>query len=133
MKRNNCADHRQCIQSAAFIAVLLLTIAGISCTTQKPEIPPLNTQALTTVLERGVSTTSDVRAALGEPNGVGAALIPTAEGRREVWFYERIKVELGVAAGGEQVEGNEIHQEVLMVFFEGDRFEGFLWFSSEEE
>jgi len=93
---------------------------------KQPPPAPLNTQALTTTLVRGVSTAADVRAALGEPTGRGAALLPTADGGRTVWFYERMQVNI-------LVKPYDIKQEVLMVFFDKDVFDGYLWFSSEKE
>ncbi len=102
-----------------------MSIFFISCASQPsapPKLEPFNTDALTTVLTRGASTMDEVREALGAPNGSGSALLPTAEGPRKVWFYEKMKASMFGAAPS-------VEQHVLMVFFKDDRFDGFLWFS----
>ncbi len=85
-----------------------------------------------TELRRGVSTKEDVRRLFGEPNGDGGAFLPTATKSSEVWFYEDIEGDaVGSAPGG--VIRIEMRWQVLVVFFDGARFDGFLWFTSAEE
>ena len=70
-------------------------------------------------LKVGVSTRTEVRAALGEPNGNGAARFSPATRRREVWFYDYAKSGwLGT------------HFVVLGVFLDENLYDGHLWFSS---
>jgi hypothetical protein len=71
------------------------------------------------LLKRGMSVKSDVLAALGEPRGHGAArfhLLPTP---REIWFYEYV-----------ESDGVRTKLKFLLVFFDADRYDGHLWFSS---
>jgi len=73
-------------------------------------------------LQKGVSTEADVLLALGEPSGRGAArLSPERAAPTQVWVYE-LRV----------VKGDTERQKSLMVFLDGQRYEGYLWFSSKE-
>ena len=78
---------------------------------------------LDTQLHRGVSTKQDVLLLVGEPSGRGEALIPMDTARKEVWYYEDIKVEGLISPSTKQ--------QVLLVFFNGDRYDGYLWFSND--
>ena len=81
-----------------------------------------NFGALDTELQRGISTMDDVRRLFGETDGSGAfSVLPDAE-PRTAWFYDKIEVK----AEGEQIDAN---QDVLLIFFKGDRYDGYLWFS----
>ena len=77
---------------------------------------------LDTQLHRGVSTKQDVLLLVGEPSGTGEALIPMDTARKEVWYYEDIKIGL---------LSSSTKQQVLLVFFNGDRYDGYLWFSND--
>lgn len=87
---------------------------------KQPNVPAFNNAALTTTLQRGVSSAADVKDVLGEPTGSGEFLVYTE--LCTVWFYEKMKVD---------VSGHEldIQQDVVIVFFKEERFDGFLWFS----
>ncbi len=67
------------------------------------------------------STAADVRAALGEPRGHGRARYTADQPLRKVWFYEFL-----------QIKGDQVGVNILLVFFRGDRYDGYLWFSAEE-
>ncbi len=67
------------------------------------------------------STAADVRAALGEPRGYGAARYTSDQPLRKVWYYEFI-----------QIKGSQIGLNIILVFFQGDRYDGYLWFSAKE-
>jgi len=81
-----------------------------------------NYDALTTTLQHGLSTTEDVRKALGKPNGSGEFLYPNDTERLIVWFYDKIMVDI---SGGKM----NLQQDILMIFFREDIFDGFLWYS----
>ena len=72
-------------------------------------------------LEVGTSSRDDVLSVLGEPVGRGRALLPVDEGDapRTVWtyYYEEASME-------------DARRLFLFVFLEGDRYDGYLWFSS---
>lgn len=107
------------------LLVMLIPFFLVSCAPTKPGKPPVpafNNSALTETLRRGVSTAADVTRALGKPNGSGGFLFPTDKEHRTVWFYEKVRVQ---ASGGKV----DLQQDVLLVFFRDNRFDGFLWFS----
>jgi hypothetical protein len=83
------------------------------------------TPVLEQELQRGASTKTDVEELLGQPNGTGSLLFPAQEEAQEIWFYERIEVK---QPGG----SIQMQQDVLLVFFRGDVFDGFMWFSDGE-
>lgn len=76
-------------------------------------------------LRPGVSTQADVVAALGQPYGKGGALLPFHDAPRTTWtyFHELGDVDLG--------KGDMRDERVyLFVFFAGDKFDSYLWFTS---
>ena len=87
--------------------------------------PPL--AIVQSVLQRGVSR-DVVRDALGEPGGTGHARIPPPHVPLEIWYYHDIEVEDATAQG--DYVSVDLRQRILLVFFDGDRVEGFLWTSN---
>jgi len=75
-------------------------------------------------LRPGVSTSTDVLLALGEPRGRGVARFSSKYAPRDIWFYEYAKATSTVFIG------SDIGLTILLVFVEADRYEGYLWFSS---
>ncbi|UCF67676.1 MAG: hypothetical protein JSV80_18290 [Acidobacteriota bacterium] len=63
-----------------------------------------------------------MRQLLGSPDGTGSLLFPAQNEIREIWFYERLQVT-------EKSGALEIEQDVLLMFFHGDVYDGFMWFS----
>lgn len=80
-------------------------------------------------LKRGQATKLDVQRVLGTPKGYGHAVLPPERKAHEVWYYEDIEV-TNVKSG----EGGKLHadvrQQVLLVFFLGEVFDGFMWHSN---
>ena len=77
-------------------------------------------------LRRGESTKADVLAALGVPNGAGAALFPMAPSvRQEIWYYEDQEAAASVGLGSEMKM--QLRMQQIFVFFKGDRFDGYFW------
>lgn len=76
-------------------------------------------------LHVGRSTQQQVRALLGDPDGRGRSMLPWQPSPRTVWsyYYEEGVIDLG----GENSDDRRIF---LYVFFDEDRFDGYLWFSS---
>jgi hypothetical protein len=73
-------------------------------------------------LQRGVSTEADVLLALGEPSGRGMArLSPQLAAPNQLWVYEL-----------RTLKRKTERQNSLMIFLDGQRYEGYLWFSSKE-
>ncbi|CAN0628643.1 protein of unknown function [Burkholderia multivorans] len=108
------------------LPVLLITLATTSgCGTinvragNRP-----NVAALDVVLKPGESTEQNVQNALGVPAGRGRSLMPWQSSPRTVWtyYYE----EGQIAIGGD----SDDRRIFLFVFFDKDRYDGYLWFSS---
>lgn len=79
---------------------------------------------LETVLRPGVSTQLDVKAALGEPYGKGGAQLPFHDKPRTTWTYftERGSMDMSGGMNDERI--------YCFVFFAGDKFDSFMWFTS---
>ena len=71
-------------------------------------------------LTAGVSRPADVLLALGEPRGRGVLRPSAALTPRTIWSYEY----------GE-AEALQLRLKILVVFFEQDRYDGYLWFASD--
>ncbi len=126
---NTMARRRLGVLAGALAALL---VAGCTILTGK-------TQAFTRIdqietdLRRGITNKADVLLLLGEPDGAGAlggfdALRgPDGAGKGPIdaWFYESGKQSI--------LGGLEMNQDILMVFFEGDIVDGFLWFSNKSK
>jgi hypothetical protein len=80
-------------------------------------------------LERQISTKGDVEKLLGSPDGRGSAALPLAPEPREVWFYQDIEATDVTAIPGGIIE-MKVRQQILLVFFHGGFFDGFMWYST---
>ena len=85
-----------------------------------------DTDALEASLRLGQSAAADVLLALGQPFAKGRAMLPTDQRPQTVWsyFYEERSVNL---LNPSFAEPNRIF---LFVFFDHDRYDGYMWFSS---
>ena len=110
------------------LALLLLGILLNGCTGPKSTGVFLKLDQLETQLERGKSTKDDVSRLLGHPNGSGHAAFPLLETVHEIWYYEDLEVTDTKSQA--RVLNVQIRQQILMVFFKGERFDGFLWTSN---
>ena len=104
-----------------WVIALGLLVLATGC-----NVPPINigSRAPINNLENLISEQSsaaDVRAALGEPRGYGAARFTKEQPLRKVWYYEFI-----------QLKGDQVGLNLLLVFFRDDRYDGYLWFSAKE-
>ena len=76
-------------------------------------------------LKVGASTQAEVRTTLGAPYGQGGAMLPWHDAPRAVWtyYYETGQVDLG---------GPDSHsrRSYLFVFFQGDKFDSYMWFAA---
>ena len=88
-----------------------------------------NIEALEARLERQISTKGDVEKLLGSPDGRGSAALPLAPEPREVWFYQDIEGTDVTAKPGGIIE-MKLRQQILLVFFYGGFFDGFMWYST---
>lgn len=78
-----------------------------------------NVALLEDELRVGESTKADVRYFLGRPYGQGGDMLPTASVARSTWVYYYAEESASTS-----------RYVLLLVFFDGDRYDGYLWFSS---
>ena len=78
-----------------------------------------DTSKLETSLKPQISTRADVLAVLGAPRNSGGAMLPAHDGPRDLWVY--------YFEEGSMTDDRRIF---LFVFFNQDRYDGYLWFSS---
>ncbi len=115
--RPGCGRIKALTPVLASIALIFL-LAGCAPTLEYGSMP--KTDRLDT-LKTGVSTDADVRLALGEPRGYGKGQLDPNFGLRDIWFYEYTKA-----------KGKKIELDILLVFFNKEAYDGYLWFSSTE-
>jgi hypothetical protein len=120
--------------TASALVVAVCTLMLLGCTSTKGTVRTgvfVDTTVLENRLIRGVSTKSDVQISLGTPKGRGGALLPAVPGADEVWLYDDIQM-MGLKKEGEIYQAN-LRQQVLLVFFKENRFDGFMWYSMGRE
>ena len=122
---------RRCLGVVAGVLTALLVVG---CATQFAKTQAFSSiDQIETDLRRGITTKADVLLLLGEPDGEGAlggfdALRGpdgAGKGPLDAWYYESTKASI--------LGGLKVNQQILLVFFEGDTVDGFLWFDSEAE
>jgi len=103
--------------------LLLLVLVGFSpaCMTMHYGRMP-QTRPLVEDLTPRVSTKADVLRVLGSPRGYGMARLAEVSGPRTIWYYESTDASLA-----------EIKLAMLLVFFDGELFDGYMWFTALEE
>lgn len=103
--------------------LLLLLCAG--CISARLHVgTPVRPDALETALRIGESTEADVVRVLGTPVGKGRSFLPIDRGPRTVWAYSYAEAVI------ESNETKDLRQTNLWIYFDGDRYDGYLWFSS---
>lgn len=114
--------------NVSFLALLLLIGASLSLAGcgpmqiragKKPDVSVLQT------LQVGQSTQQEVRAAIGEPDGQGRSMFPWQDTPRTLWtyYYEEGVIDLGGS-------GSDDRRIFLFLFFDGDKYDGYMWFSN---
>jgi hypothetical protein len=111
---------------AALSALSLAATAACAPSASVGHMPSV--APLTGDLVLGVSTRDDVRRSLGDPSGEGGYLFIVDYQPREAWLYHEIKL-TDAKAVRDTVVMNMRHQ-VLLVFFKGDRYDGYMWYSN---
>jgi hypothetical protein len=108
------------------IVASTLALVLTACGTIRVEAgAPFDPGKLESVLQAGVSTQADVKAALGEPYGKGGALLPFHDAPRITWTYFQEHGSIDMGKGDMKDE-----RVYLFVFFAGEKFDSFLWFTS---
>ncbi len=91
-----------------------------------------DTRILETRLTRGTSTTGDIRRLLGAPTGSGAVFLANVQhAPQEIWFYQDIEL-TDMKALKNEID-LKIRQQILIIFVRDQLFDGFMWFSNEDE
>ena len=106
---------------AIFLAILMTTAGCVSHVRvgMRPDVERLESQ-----LRLGQSIQDDVRQALGEPFGRGRANMPMDPATKQagpMWLYYYEDTDL---------DRRDSRALMLFVYFDGDRYVGYLWFSS---
>lgn len=96
---------------------IILTISGCNIQMRAGRLP--NIQALEDSLQPGISTRSDVLMALGEPFGRGKEMLPIGQKPRTLWSYYY-----------EEGSLQDDRRIFLFIFLDGDKYDGYMWFSS---
>jgi len=113
---------------AATWAVLIPAMFVAACTEisyTANERPPIS--ALEGTLKIGESTRHDVIAALGKPDGTGSIFLPIDAGPRDTLSYYFEEGKMTASSG--TVYGTA-HRTFLWVYFEHDRYDGYMWFTT---
>jgi hypothetical protein len=102
----------------------LLLVAGCALPVRIGNRPYLD--ALEGSLRLGQSAPADVLSVLGQPFAKGRAMLPSDQRPQTVWFYfyEERSVNLFNPSFAEP------NRSFLFVYFDSDRYEGYIWFSS---
>jgi len=108
------------ITKAWQMIVLIALVALVSgCDIRTRAGTPPNISAFESTLQMKRSTSSDVRAAVGEPFGKGRAMYPFQPGPRDMWSYYY-----------EEGDMEDARRTIVYVFFDNDVYDGYIWFSS---
>jgi len=97
---------------------LVLLLIGCATTIKYGSPPKVNKLE---TLKLGISNKSDILLSLGEPRGYGAGRYSSVPGLREIWSYEYVVS-----------DGKKTSLKFLLVFFEKDLYDGYIWFSASE-
>jgi hypothetical protein len=106
--------------SLCSVVMLFLSLFAIQGCAMRMEIgAPPNVDGLSKLTQH-VSTKNDVLLTLGEPRSYGMARLSPGLQPQRVWEYEYTVA-----------EGKDIRLTMLLVFFSGDKYDGYMWFADE--
>ena len=105
--------------SACLVLAMLTSFLSFGCGMGIVAGSRPNIDVLEKSLRMGQSTPADVAAALGEPNGKGRVMLPIEAKPRTMWsyYYEEGTLE-------------DARRMVVFVYFDQDRYDGYMWYSS---
>jgi hypothetical protein len=102
------------------LAVLLCSILAVGCMNIRMSVGARpNPDLLETRLRMGESTQAEVLRVLGEPFGKGQAMLPIDPRPRAMWSYYY-----------EEGDTQDSRRIFLFVYFDQNRYDGYMWFSS---
>ena len=100
----------------AVVVIILSVVAG--CTVSARVGTDFDPSIMGRTLKPGAASQADVRAALGEPYAKNSAMMPFHDRPHLSWTYFTGRVD------------PVVRMKYLFVFFDGDRMDGYLWFTS---
>ncbi len=110
----------RCRNLARYPGLVLLALLLGGCVTVQYGVAP-QTDRLGE-LSIGESRRGDVLLVLGQPRGKGAANVLPERDPRAIWFYEYV-----------ESDGKAVRVKMLLIYFDGDVYDGYFWFSSVED
>lgn len=113
---------------SVLLLALVLSIAACSIDMNVHTGHRPDTAALEGRLRIGESSADDVLAALGPPDGKGAAMLPFDQRPSVMWLYTYSEGPVHVSMPGSGTA--DLRGLMMFVFFDGDRYQGYLWASS---
>ncbi len=111
------------------VLLFIITVLMAGCAQKVTTGAFTQVNRLESELQRGKSTKMDVRRVLGAPKGMGNAVLSPDLTPRAVWFYDDIEVTDARSVGSGVLEVS-VRQQILLVYFKGEVFDGFMWFSN---
>jgi len=115
-----CGRSKKVVGSYLLVMAILISITLSACSIdiragRRPDV-----QLLEKNLRLRESTSAEVLRVLGEPFGKGKAMIPVLQSTpKELWSYYY-----------EEASMKDARRIFLFVFFDQDRYDGYMWFSS---
>jgi hypothetical protein len=108
---------RQSVALLFLVLAITLTTSGCNIQMRAGRLPDM--QALEGSLQPGESTRLDVLRVLGEPFGRGREMLPIGQKPRTLWSYYY-----------EEGSLQDDRRMFLFIFLDGDKYDGYMWFSS---
>ena len=102
--------------SVLFMGLLGSLATGCAQTAKLGVQPPVDRLG---GLKLGRSGKAEVRNLLGQPQGEGMSRLPDYPGLRTVWAYDYV-----------EVQGQRVGMTMLFIFFDGEAYDGYLWFDA---
>jgi hypothetical protein len=106
------------------MAMLALSVV-VGCTISARTGTDFDPSTVGSMLKPGIASQADVRAALGEPFAKNSAMMPFHNRPHLTWTYFTERAAVGAGSGK-----MEDQMKYLFVFFDGDRMDSYLWFTS---
>jgi hypothetical protein len=107
---------RQAAQLAAALVAAAILLAGCGMAVKMGRLPDINQLQS---LKLTAATKDDVQNAIGPPRGKGRVMFPNADKPRDLWYYYYGEATM-----------SDAQQMFLFVYFDRDRYDGYMWFSS---
>jgi len=105
----------------SILMCLILLFAAVGCSVKFGRMPP--TDKIESSLRPMVDSKSEVLKVLGPPRGYGMIRMSNLPNSpHSIWFYEYITA-----------KDEKITLKMLLVFFDQEKYVGYLWFSSLEK